>query len=97
MTDVRHGDDNILFDSDWSQPSFWALAHRVLPPNPMISVQTEGSSELGGGEETRALCLGDMEGRGPSCGSSPLGSNVSGCQGRSLLRTEKGPHPESVE
>ena len=63
----------------------------------MISVQTEGSSELGGGEETRALCLGDVEGRGPSCGSSPLGSNVSGCQGRSLLRTEKGPHPESVE
>ena len=32
MTDVRHGDDNILFDSDWSQPSFWALAHRVLLP-----------------------------------------------------------------
>lgn len=40
---------------------------------------------MGGGEETGALCLGDTDGRGMSCGSSHLRSNVFGCQGRSLL------------
>lgn len=43
VKDVRRGDDNILFDSDWSQPSFWALAHTEFSSSPTrISVQIEG-------------------------------------------------------
>ena len=38
---VRHCDDSVLLDRDWSQPSFWDLAPRVLLLL-MISVQIEG-------------------------------------------------------
>ena len=55
--------------------------------------RSRGSSELGGGEETGALCLGDTDGRGMSCGSSPLGLTClavkdAACCGRP--RTEEG-------
>ena len=44
---VRYCDDSVLLDRDWSQPSFWDLAPRVLLLL-MISVQIEGVLWIGG-------------------------------------------------